>query len=191
MAWRIDEQVIRGEIDNRVRGRITGRIWFVGRPAPVELDLSGNGWRDIAGRSLAFVNPSPKPAELKALAMRQSGVIGDFTASRKVKVPDIPMEQIGEYYAARKPWPWHWANSLYLEWFSTANGRVMIESASYQLTVTSAARWEMTEAEEEDQRRANATALLHFMDLLARAEAEDDEGKDKPRGPDDDAGFRH
>jgi len=26
MAWRIDESVIRGEIDNRTRDRVTGRI---------------------------------------------------------------------------------------------------------------------------------------------------------------------
>ena len=39
MAWRIDESVVRGEIDNRVEGRVTGRIWFVGLDEPVELEL--------------------------------------------------------------------------------------------------------------------------------------------------------
>ena len=28
MAWRIDRHVVRGEIDNRTRGRVTGLIWF-------------------------------------------------------------------------------------------------------------------------------------------------------------------
>ena len=31
MAWRIEEAVVRGEIDSRGRGRVTGRIWFAGR----------------------------------------------------------------------------------------------------------------------------------------------------------------
>jgi len=42
MAWRIDEQVIRGEIDNRTKGRVTGRIWLIGREEPLEIDLIGN-----------------------------------------------------------------------------------------------------------------------------------------------------
>jgi hypothetical protein len=35
MAWRIEQSVVRGEIDNRVRGRVTGRLWLAGRPEPV------------------------------------------------------------------------------------------------------------------------------------------------------------
>ncbi|ACB74281.1 hypothetical protein [Opitutus terrae] len=180
MAWRIDESVIRGEIDNRTRGRVTGRIWFVGRAEPVELDLAGNAWRDLAGRRLEFVNPTPKAdPHLVGLAVRQSGVIGDCTASRKVKVPDIPMDQIGEYYAAKKPWTWHWGNSLYLEWFSATNGRVVIESVSFQLTIAPEIAWEMTAAEEEQQRRANAEAMSGFMEKLDAALSAD------PAVPDD------
>ena len=129
MAWRIEDSVVRGEIDNRVRGHVTGRIWFAGRPDPIELKLMGNGWRDLAGRRLEFTNPEPTPGDLDGLALLQQGTVGDFTASRKVKVPEIPMDQIGEYYAARKPFPWHWGNSLYLEWFSERNGRVVISQA--------------------------------------------------------------
>ncbi len=169
MAWRIEESVIRGEIDNRTRGRVTGRIWFAGRAAPVELELTGNAWRDLAGRRLEFVNPAPKPGDLGGLAAKQTGVIGDCTASRKVKVPEIPLDQIGEYYAARKPWPWHWGNSLYLEWYSETNGRVVIESASFTLTIAEESTWEMSEAGEEEQRRANAEELGNFMKRLSDA----------------------
>jgi hypothetical protein len=169
MAWRIDEHLLRGEIDNRTRGRVIGRLWFAGRAKPVELDLEGNAWRDLAGRRLMFVNPEPKPGLDASFATRQHGAAGDITASRKVKVPDIPMDQIGEYYAARKPFPWHWGNSLYLEWFSAANGRVVIESASYQLTISPDSTWDMTPAEEETQHAANATALGDFMQRLAEA----------------------
>lgn len=89
MAWRIDEPVVRGEIDNRERGRLTGRIWFLGRAEPVELNLQGNAWRDVAGRLLRFENPSPQPMDLSELRVEQTGVTGDVTASRKVKVPEI------------------------------------------------------------------------------------------------------
>lgn len=185
MAWRIDEQVIRGEIDNRIRGRVTGRIWFVGRDTPVEIDLAGNAWRDLAGRRLEFVNPDPQAGDLDRLAARQDGVIGDCTASRKVKVPDIPMSQIGEYYAARKKWTWHWGNSLYFEWFSNRNGRVVIESASYQLTIAPDIAWEMTPAEEEAQKRANAEATGAFMEQMGRAVAAQLEREGKKPAPDD------
>jgi hypothetical protein len=171
MAWRIDKSVIRGEIDNRERGRVVGRIWFVGRDAPVEFELAGNAWRDLAGRRLEFVNPAPKPDRIETFAGRQTGVIGDCTASRKVKVPDIPMEQIGEYYAARKTFPWHWGNSLYFEWFSTTNGRVVIESASFQLTISPDIAWEMASDEEDAQRRANAEAMKNCLDKLGEAAA--------------------
>jgi hypothetical protein len=169
MAWRIEETVIRGEIDNRVRGRVTGRIWFAGRDAPVELVLTGNCWRDLAGRRLEFINPEPKPGVTKGFATKQEGAAGDITASRKVKVPDIPLDQIGEYYAQKKPFPWHWGNSLYLEWFSERNGRVVIESVGYELKIVGESAWEMSPDEEETQRHANSAALTGFMKRLGDA----------------------
>ena len=188
MAWRIDEHLLRGEIDNRTPGRVTGRLWFAGRAQPVELDLEGNAWRDLAGRRLEFVNPEPKPGLDASFATRQHGAAGDITASRKVKVPDIPLDQIGEYYAARKPFPWHWGNCLYLEWFSAANGRVVIESASYQLTISPDSTWDMTPAEEETQRAANGAALGDFMQRLAEAvpsKPDDTDDKVDPADSDD------
>jgi len=176
MAWRVAEFLVRGEIDNRTRGRVTGRLWFAGRAEPVELDLRGDAWRDLAGRRLVFTHDRPKTGLPASFAARQTGVVGDLTASRKVKVPEIPLEQIGGYAAAKKPFPWHWGNALYLEWFSEANGRVVIESAAYRLTVAGAATWDMTPAEETEQRSANGEALTRFMERLdgAAGRAEDD-----------------
>lgn len=171
MAWRIDAAVVRGELDNRVRGQVTGRLWLTGLEEPIELKLRGNCWRDLAGRRLEFVNPSPQNGFWDDLNLRQEGVVGDITASRKVKVPDIPMEQIGEYYAAKKPFPWHWGNSLYLEWFGEANGRIVLETAAFDLKIVGEPAWEMSEDEETTQRQANAAALTAFMaDLTASAE---------------------
>lgn len=185
MAWRIDESVVRGEIDNRQRGRVTGRIWFVGRDAPVELDLAGNAWRDLAGRRLLFVNPAPKSEDLSGLANRQTGVIGDCTASRKVRVPEISMEELMERYKRREDFPWHWGNSLYLEWFSAPNGRVVIESTSYELTIDGMAAWTLSTEEEEAQRRVNIEAMGGFMQQTVEAIAA--RQKDQSRPPPDDA----
>ena len=180
MAWRIDEAVIRGEIDNRVRGRVTGRIWFAGRAEPVELDLAGDCWRDLAGRRLEFVNPDPKPGDLGNFAARQAGSVGDITASRKVKVPEVSMDELLELFKQRKPFPWHWGNSLYLEWFSDGNGRVVIESATFQLTVSPDIAWDMTPAEEEKQRGANTEAMGGFMQRIGEAVIEERKAKGEP-----------
>lgn len=181
MAWRIDESVLRGEIDNRTRDRVTGRIWFEGVAAPVELDLAGNAWRDLAGRKLEFVNPvavkSPLLTSTDAgFGLRQQGVIGDCTASRRVKVPEVSMDELMELYRQRKPFPWHWGNSLYLEWFSAANGRVVIESASFLLTVSPDIAWDMTAEEEVTQRKKNTNAMGDFMQQLGEAVAGEEGG---------------
>ena len=184
MAWRIEEAVVRGEIDNRVRGRVTGRLWLLGRSEPVILDLEGNCGRDLAGRWLHFTNAQPQPVELAGFHELQQGVVGDITASRKVKVPDIPLDQIGDYLEAGKPFPWHWGNALYLEWFSEANARVVIESAMFALTIIGEAAWEMTPDEDEAQARANAEAMNNFMGRLSRAAAEtppEDEWRPRPQ----------
>lgn len=169
MAWRIDEYVIRGEIDNRTRGLVTGEIWLVGQSEPVKLCLQGNAWRDLAGRKLQFVNPTPKAGLPGNFAAEQTGQTGDITASRKVRVPEIPIDQIGEYHAAGKAWAWHWGNSLYLEWFSARNGRVVIETCSYELTVSPDVAWEMTAAEDAAQRETNGLALADFMGRIRQA----------------------
>ncbi len=182
MAWRIDEHVIRGEIDNRTPGKLTGRIWFAGRDEPVMLELEGNPWRDLAGHLLRFTNPAPKPGLADGFAPLQNGVAGDITASRKVKVPDVPMEEVLKCYEKKQPFPWHWGNSLYLEWFSLHNGRVVIETADFTLELDDTAAWTMSEEEEIEQRRANGEAMTGFMDrMLAAFASEDGEDDDAPR----------
>jgi len=175
MAWRVDEQVIRGEIDCRTRGRVSGKIWFLGWENPLTLELEGAPWRDLAGHVLRFTNPDPKPADISGLTEIQQGAAGDITASRKVKVPECTMDELMEFYKARQPFPWHWGNSLYLEWFSRTNGRVVIESASFTLELEATATWQMSEADEVTQREANAAAMMGFMENLGMGEAIDDD----------------
>ena len=60
MAWRIEENVVRGEIDNRAFGRVHGKVWLNGRDNPLVLELTGNCHKDLAGCRLTFTNPAPK-----------------------------------------------------------------------------------------------------------------------------------
>lgn len=179
MAWRITDSVERGEIDNRTRDRVTGKIWICGIEKPVELELTGNPHRDLAGQYLRFVNPSPKPLpeHYQGFAHEQTGVVGDITAARKVKILDIEDGELEHYYKNKIPMPYHWGNCLYLEWHSARNGRVVIEATDYQLTVEPEATWHMSEKEEKNQQEANGRAMINFMNTMLEAVAdEEDDG---------------
>ena len=169
MAWRIDEQVVRGEIDNRIKGKVTGTLWLHGRNKPVILDLGGNPWRDLAGHVIRFTNPDPKPGLPDGFSDVQAGVVGDITASRKVRMPDCSMEEFIAGYKTNRKFTFHMANSLYLEWFSQYNGRVVIESTAFALELDGMPSWTMTETEEQEQQLANHQAITGFMDRLVDA----------------------
>ncbi len=177
MAWRIHDSVQRGEIDNRERGVVRGRIWLHGLTEPVVLELKGNACPDLAGCLLTLENPGPTlpmrtDARLEAV---QRGTIGDLTASRKVRVFDLPFEEAYERLKKKIPVPEHLANSLYLEWFSEANGRVVVESADYRLVISPPA-WTLTPEEEQQRQREAADGFNGFMNQLSKTiEAEKQE----------------
>jgi hypothetical protein len=168
MACRIDDAVIRGEIDNTVEGRTTGRIWLLGREEPLTLDLNGDCWRDLAGAKLSFENPEPSSdPDAESLALVQTGVVGDVTASRKARIATVSEDEIQSLHAAGREIPYEWKNLLYLEWFSEANGRVLIETSDYRLTVTEHV-WQMDADSEQAQQLANLHAMRDFMASLIR-----------------------
>jgi hypothetical protein len=166
MAVRLHESVIRGEIDNRERGRIRGLIWLAGRAEPIALELTGNCLRDLAGCFIRFENPQPVTAvEPVELATPQRGVAGEITTSRKLRVFDGPPEKALPIAKEGGATPEHMANALYIEWFSDVNGRVVIESASYNLDVSSAA-WTLSPEEEQHQIEATHQAVREWLDQL-------------------------
>jgi len=170
MAFRIHDSVLRGEIDNREKGIVRGKIWVHGRAEPLTLELKGNAWPDLAGSLLKFTNPLPlvPHPELDSLNPVQSGTIGDITASRKVRVFDIPTEEAYEMCKRGEKPPEHMANCLYLEWFSEQNGRVVIESTDYQLEI-STSLWQLTPEEDEQRARDAAAGMTGFMQKLTEA----------------------
>jgi hypothetical protein len=152
MAWRIHENLIRGEIDNRIKGVVTGTLWLKGMAKPVKLELQGNACPDLAGCVLKFKNPTKAFPVRKRPAFNpvQRGRIGNLTASQKVRVFTIPdREAFAMLDRGEKP-PERLANVLYLEWFSEGNGRVVVESADFELEI-SPPEWRLTAAEERQR----------------------------------------
>ena len=170
MAFRIHDSVVRGEIDNRVKGVVRGKIWVEGRVEPVVLELRGNAWPDLAGCLLTFTNPLKRIPHhgLDSLNPVQRGTIGDLTASRKVRVMEIPMPEAYLMKKRGEHVPEHLANCLYLEWFSEQNGRVVIESTDYQLTI-SAPEWRLTPEEESQRAEQAAAGMDDFVGRLTQA----------------------
>jgi hypothetical protein len=181
MAFRIHDSVVRGEIDNRVKGTVRGKIWVEGRPEPVLLELTGNAWPDLAGCLLTFTNPLKMQADpsLDSLAALQRGTIGDLTASRKVRVFDVPLKEALDLLDRGEKPSEHMANCLYLEWFSQANGRVVIESADYHLTI-SPPEWRMTPEDEQQRATQAAQGMNEFMNRLTEAIERHQRGQKDP-----------
>jgi hypothetical protein len=175
MAWRLDEAVEHGIIDNTVEGITTGKIWLAGRDEPLILSLNGDCWRDLAGTVLEFENPNSKAcSEANSLDTEQTGIVGDITASHKARVPQIPEDQISEYYRQNREIPCEWKNILYMEWFSEINGRVLIEASDYRMRISEHV-WEMDQDLEEAQKLANMNSMRDFLaQMIQRSESDDE-----------------
>jgi len=173
MACRLDRAVIRGAIDNRTPGRTTGRIWLLGRPQPLQLQLDGDCWRDVAGTLVEFVNRQPQPcsASWADLDDLQRGSVGDITISRRLRVAADPASDLDD-----PDIPTVWVNSVSIEWFSASNGRVLIESADFALR-QSPSVWRMDADEEMAQRLANLQAMRDHMALVLGRNENDEEGE--------------
>ena len=170
MAFRIHDHVQRGEIDNRVKGIVRGQLWVAGCPEPVVLELQGNAQADLAGCLLTFSNPlqAAPLANPENLHPHQRGTIGDLTASRKVRVPAVPMGEFLNWPKEKGHPPTEWANCLYLEWFSLTNGRVVIESTDFELKI-SAPEWRLTPDEDTQRAQEAAASMENFMHILSQA----------------------
>jgi len=119
MAWRPHENLIGGELNNTVPGRVTGWIMFVGMDKPVKLDLVGDFHRDIRGTKVRLRNLNPTQDNdrlkyLESFSPIQTGEVGDMTAG-------LPPQDYVDY--------------PYFEWYSDANGRVVLELDPEQVEI--------------------------------------------------------
>jgi hypothetical protein len=143
--------------------------------------LEGNACSDLAGCLLKFKNP------LKTFPMRrkpkfnplQRGRIGNLSASQKVRVFTIPDEEAFEMLDRGEEPPKRVANALYLEWFSEGNGRVVIETAEFELTI-SPADWRLSPEEEAQRVNDVEKGWERFSQQLNEAVAEQQRGQKDP-----------
>ena len=90
MAWRPYANLIDGELDNRVSGKVTGWMRFFRsgkRPLRVIFDLDGDFREDICGKVIRLSNPdfseqyhSGEGTYMKGFCRVQRGSAGDITA---------------------------------------------------------------------------------------------------------------
>lgn len=138
MAWRVQDHVVRGYLDNCTYGRVWGRIWLAGRRAPLIIDLVGNADPSFAGCRLEFENrcPAEPIAQGAGLADVQRGTVEDMGCDRRIRVPLVPIEEfIARCEAGESP-PETIANALHLEWESDVHGRILLESTQFNLRVS-------------------------------------------------------
>ncbi|MEZ5326502.1 MAG: hypothetical protein R3F19_15750 [Verrucomicrobiales bacterium] len=166
MAIRLDRAILRGEISNEIRGLVTGLVWVFGRDKPIVLRLKGNCLRDLAGCSITFENPHPEVEELTEILFdEQEGLVGDMTASRRAKVPTVTQVELQKLLRQKKPVPSVTVNTLYLEWFSERNGRVVIETSNCIVKVSEPI-WIMTAQEERAQETESQQNFYAFLDKI-------------------------
>ena len=94
MAWRPYQNLIDGELDNRLPGKVTGWIRFHRRgaePLRVTFDLDGDFHEDIRGKAIRLSNPLPTDRNeelgqdgtyMGGFAPVQRGNVGDISAGR-------------------------------------------------------------------------------------------------------------
>jgi hypothetical protein len=129
MAWRPNDNLIKGALDNTLPGKVTGWIEFIQgkgqKPLRVKMNLKGDFREDIKGKVLLFVNPTPQEKwgmngnYMEGFAKNQTGKVGDITAG-------FPLAD-GSYAYVDYP---------YIEWVSNANWRVVLELDPEQVAVS-------------------------------------------------------
>lgn len=163
MSWKMGESLVRAELDSRIKGRLTGRIWLLGVDEPITLDLEGNPSRDMAGYLVKIENPNPKESErsFDGLARNQVGRVGFMTLSHKEKVHETREERTA---TGLNTSAYLIKNAVSIQWFSKTNGLVLIASSDYRLELVDSPTWVMTEADAEEQEKVNAELVAYFVD---------------------------
>ena len=120
MAWRPNEYLIEGELDNTQLGKVTGWMRFAGIEQKVLFDLKGDFHRDIRGAKIRFKGdgqPDDAEAEkyMNGFSPMQTGDVGDITTGQP------PSDYTSGY--------------PYIEAYSDQNGRIVLELEPEQVQV--------------------------------------------------------
>ena len=119
MAWRLNQYLLEGELDNTTPGKVTGWMRFAGMKEKVVFDLQGNFHRDIRGAKIHVTGDGQMDdpeahSYMASFSPRQTGEVGDITAG-------LP--------------PADYTSYPYIEWYGQENGRVVIELEPDQVKV--------------------------------------------------------
>jgi hypothetical protein len=163
MALRLNEMVVRGMIDNREKGKVSGELWLAGQGAPIGFELVGNCDRDLAGRLVEFTNRKPEPTAMLRMLTEQVGEAGTITAARKVRVipEDIHLDDLTQEHLKHLDW----TSLLYLEWFSRSDGRIVVEIVDPELRVSEPS-WEFAADEETKMQEMAAPPPAGFIHTI-------------------------
>lgn len=157
MAWRPDQYLIEGELDNNVRGKVTGWMNYLGLEYKVTFDLDGEFHRDIRGAKIHFYGNADANTDLQEahvcmnrFASHQTGKVGNMTAG-------LPPQDHASY--------------PYLEWYSDQNGRVVLELIKENLTLigTPIPYTQTKPISQEEQSRHMAKFLTNIAETIRNA----------------------
>ena len=159
--WRPSYNLIEGELDNLVQGRVTGYLLFCRNektPLRVTLDLEGDFMDDIAGYRIALQNLQGarepygddyprRPSYLEGFDRKQRGVAGVMTGGLA----------IGD----RRPFLWYPS----FEWYAQ-NGKVVVEG--HDISVMGGGLRRVTPEERAAQEKRRRTVLEKYVRDLSR-----------------------
>jgi len=153
MAWRPHDNLIEGELDNSLPGKVTGWIRFLGMDEPVRLDLEGDFHRDIRGAKIRFHNLNPSDRN-------QNGSLGEARPESYMKgFSPVQTGQVGDITAGLPPQDY--SDYPYLEWYSEENGRVVLELEPDQIEVIGKPiPWEQQEPVSRQEQHENMARFL-------------------------------
>jgi len=175
MAWRPSDWVLEGELDNTIVNWTVGWIRIQGRDEPLQLKLAGNCHPDLAGWKFRIVRTDPIPAwaeplqHLSSISTDQSGNIGDVTADQMLRHFECsPDEFVRRANQGVRP-PTTLRKSLYLEWYSRRNGRIVIQCTRLAVERIGERAFELTEQQWIEQAKQNHEEMSFFMCQLGDA----------------------
>lgn len=162
MTLQLGSSIIRGYLSNEIPGLITGELQVAGLREPMQVELSGNFRRDVAGCRLDFTNPIPQsnPYFISLLAQRQVGEAGEITASRRILRP-VRSARPPKTYVAQAP-ATALKNLMFIEWFNAEGQRAVIQSWHWQIS-SSAPRWSLSREDEFALTKANRARRKAFL----------------------------
>lgn len=176
MAWRLEHLLKAGELDNTQRGWTVGWLELENFSQRLRLKLAGNCHPDLAGWRFRIHCNEPAPLaneeatlDYSEISLDQSGHVGDITADQMIKHHELPDDELVQRLMAGEKPPFTWRKCLYLEWFSNANGRVVIQSTRWEVERLGERAFELTDDEWKEQALQKSEELNHFMTQLGDA----------------------